>query len=402
MKFDFPNSSGEILSGRLEMPLGKPKAYALFAHCFTCSKDIVAPNIISKTLAENGIAVLRFDFTGLGNSQGDFANTNFSSNVEDLLSACKSLGEEFAPPEILIGHSLGGAAVLKAAKKIETVKALVTIGSPSNIEHVKHQFGNEVSQIEKEGKAKVILAGREFTIKKQFIDDLTKVSILEDLKEIKKALLVMHSPIDDTVSIEHASKIFTSAKHPKSFVTLDKADHLLMKKQDAKYAGEVIGSWALRYISTDTPELEKIKKVATGTVLVKSRTDKAFTHDIYTADHHSIADEPLSLKGDNLGMAPYDYLLSSLGACTSMTMKMYAKHKGLNLTNVTVNLNHKKVDAKEFENYETESGKVDVIEKSIKIEGELTDKERARLYEIAEKCPVNKTLLGKIKIISKY
>ena len=397
MKFDFPNNNGEILSGQLELPSGKPKAYALFAHCFTCSKDIVAPQIISKTLAKNGIAVLRFDFTGLGNSQGDFSNTNFSSNVDDILNACKHLGEKFESPEILIGHSLGGAAVLKAAAKLPNIKAVATIGAPSSIDHVQHLFHQEIDQIKKQGQAKVRLVGREFTIKKQFIDDISNTKILDELKTINKALLIMHSPIDNTVSVDHASKIFMAAKHPKSFVTLDNADHLLMKRSDAQYAGEVITSWALRYISE---EERNIKKITKNVVLVRNRPGAKFTQDIYTSNHHVVADEPFSIKGDNLGMTPYDYLLASLGACTSMTIKMYADRKGLNVDNVEVTLSHKKVHAKDCEDCETLSTKVDVIQKKIHIEGDLSEEEKLRLYEIAEKCPVNKTLQSKIQIRS--
>jgi len=249
MKFNFPNSHNQILSGRLELPVNEPIAYAIFAHCFTCSKDIIAPNTISKELTKKGIAVLRFDFTGLGNSQGDFSNTNFSSNVEDLLSACDELAKVYREPEILIGHSLGGAAVLKAAKNLPKIKAVATIGAPSNVEHVAHLFDNQICEIQKTGEAEVSLGGRNFTIKKQFIDDLKDNSILDDLGNLKKSLLILHSPLDRTVSIDDAAKIFSAAKHPKSFVTLDNADHLLMNKRDAQYAADVIGSWVLRYIS---------------------------------------------------------------------------------------------------------------------------------------------------------
>ncbi len=396
MKFDFPNNKGEILSGKLELPKGEPKAFALFAHCFTCSKDIVAPNFISKALTKNGVAVLRFDFTGLGNSQGDFANTNFSSNVEDLLSACKYLGEKYEHPEVLIGHSLGGAAVLKAALKLPKVKAIATIGAPSSIEHVTHLFSNEIETIEKEGKAEVNLAGRKFTIKKHFIDDLKNTDITTELKNLKKSLLVMHSPLDDTVSVEHAAKIFTSAKHPKSFITLDKASHLLMNRDDAMYAGDVIGAWALRYISKGNTNTKK-KNIENGVVLVQARKGEKFTQDIYTKDHQAIIDEPLSYKGANLGMTPYNFLLAGLGACTSMTVKMYAERKGIQLDDVKVKLKHNKVRA---EDCETETGKVDIIEKQLFLEGNFTDGEKARLYEVAERCPVYRTLQSEIKIIS--
>ena len=248
MKFDFTNSQGEKLSGRLELPTNEPKAFALFAHCFTCSKDIVAASTIAKTLTSNDIAVLRFDFTGLGNSQGDFSNTNFSSNVSDLVSACKALEKDYQSPQILIGHSLGGAAVLKAAPTMENIKAVVTIGSPSSVDHVSHLFEQDVNTIKEQGEAKVNLAGREFLIKKQFLEDINEVDVLGGVKTMKKALLVMHSPIDNTVSVDHAANIFITAKHPKSFISLDNADHLLMNRKDAKYAAETIGAWVNRYI----------------------------------------------------------------------------------------------------------------------------------------------------------
>jgi putative redox protein len=396
MKITFPNQDGTELAGRLELPSSRPKSFALFAHCFTCSKDVIAANVISKALTNHGIGVLRFDFTGLGNSQGDFSNTNFSSNVDDLLAACAFLGKEYQHPELLIGHSLGGAAVLKAATKLESVKAVATIGAPSSVGHVSHLLQSNLSQIEKEGQADVDLAGRKFTIKKQFIDDINDVDLLEGVKTFKKALLVLHSPIDNTVGIENASAIFTAAMHPKSFVTLDNADHLLMKREDAAYAAEVIGAWVNRYVSKEQDETFSIQE---GTVLVKSRLDSKFTHDIYTEKHHIVADEPPSVKGDDLGMNPYELLLSSLGACTAMTLKMYANHKGLQLDEVAVKLRHEKVHAEDCNDCETKTGKVDVIHKNITVKGPLTPEQKQRLYEIAEKCPVNRTLMSEIKIV---
>ncbi|WP_444901588.1 alpha/beta hydrolase family protein [Microbulbifer sp. SSSA007] len=249
MEFNFPNRDGVELKGKLENSTGNPKAYAIFAHCFTCSKDIIAASAISKSLTSKGISVLRFDFTGLGNSDGDFSNTNFSSNVEDLLSAYNEIEHRFEAPKLLIGHSFGGAAVLKAAGMLKTAKAVVTIAAPSDVKHIQHMFKDELDNINKTGQARVVLAGREFTLKKQFIDDINEADILVNLKELRKALLVMHSPLDSTVSIDHAAKIFSAAHHPKSFISLDKADHLLMKKSDAEYVGNVIGAWAQKYIS---------------------------------------------------------------------------------------------------------------------------------------------------------
>jgi putative redox protein len=397
MKFNFPNKNGEVLSGKLELPKNKPNAYALFAHCFTCSKDIIAANTISKRLAQKGLGVLRFDFTGLGNSQGDFSNTNFSSNVEDLIEACHALNVEFESPKILIGHSLGGAAVLRAATKLDSIKAVVTIGAPSSAEHVSHLFEKNIKEIEQEGKAQVTLAGRKFTIKKHFIDDIKESDILDGVKNFKKALLVLHSPIDNTVSIDHAAKIFTAARHPKSFITLDRADHLLMKRKDANYAAEIISSWVEKYIPKET---ENQTVVPEGKVLVKSRMNTKFTQDIYTDNHHVIVDEPLSYKGDNLGMSPYKMLLSGLGACTAMTIKMYAERKGIPLEEITIELSHQKIHAKDCEECETTTGKIDIIQKTISIKGKFTSEQEQKLHEIAEKCPVNRTLQSEVKINS--
>jgi putative redox protein len=396
MRFDFPNRQGEILSGKLELPPVSPRAFALFAHCFTCSKNVVAAHVISKTLAAAGIGVLRFDFTGLGNSQGDFANTNFSSNVDDLLSACTHLGEKYTAPELLIGHSLGGAAVLKAATQMEHVKAVVTIAAPSDLSHVNRLLQDDIDTIEKQGEAEVRLAERSFTIKKQFLDDINETELLDGVKSFRKSLLVMHAPLDQTVSIDHAAAIFMAAKHPKSFVTLDSADHLLSNKRDGRYAAKVIAAWVDRYISSVTEERVNAEK---GTVRVRSRKGTKFTQDVATSDHYLVADEPLSAKGDNLGMNPYELLLAALGACTSMTMKMYAERKGMPLEEVVVELKHEKIHVEDCENCEkTESGKIDRILKSITLSGQLSEEQKQRLHEIAEKCPVNKTLQSDIVI----
>ncbi len=398
MKFDFPNNRGEMLSGRLELPATTPRAYALFAHCFTCSKDFIAANVIARTLAEMGIGVLRFDFTGLGNSQGDFSNTNFSSNIEDLISACSHLSKEYDAPQLLIGHSLGGAAVLKAAARMDSVRAVVTIAAPSDVRHLSRLLEDDLETIEKEGQAKVSVAGRRFTIKKQFLDDIGNTEILDCLKGFRKALLVMHAPHDNSVSIDHAANIFQAAKHPKSFVTLDTADHLLSKRSDARYAARVCAAWADRYISAAADN----EDVADNMVRVRSRKDARFTQDIYTADHHLVADEPRSVKGDNLGLNPYEFLLAGLGACTSMTMKMYAERKDIPLEEVTVDLQHEKIHAEDCEQCETREGKVDKITKTIKIKGDCSEDQERRLLEIAEKCPVNRTLKSEIVIESNH
>ncbi|MGB3222348.1 MAG: alpha/beta fold hydrolase [Desulforhopalus sp.] len=397
MKIDFPNKQGEILSGRLELPAATPRTYALFAHCFTCSKDFIAANVISKTLAENGIGVLRFDFTGLGNSQGDFSNTNFSSNIDDLISACAYLAKEFGEPELLIGHSLGGAAVLKAAEQMEHVKAVVTIAAPSDVHHLTRLFGDNLETIEGKGEADITLAGRSFTVKKQFLDDIKGTSLLDGINNFRKALLVLHAPFDKIVSIDHAEKIFKAAKHPKSFITLDSADHLLSKRSDARYAAKVCAAWVDRYLSASAEQPDIAEKV----VQVSARRGARFTQDIRTSDHHLVADEPLSFKGDNLGMNPYELLLASLGACTSMTMKMYADRKGIALEDVVVELQHEKIHAKDCAECETKDGKIDKIFKTIELTGQLSDEQKKRLFEIAERCPVNRTLKSEIVVAAK-
>lgn len=386
-KFDFKNSNGDLLSGRLELPAGKPKAFALFAHCFTCSKNFVAASKISKNLSLLGIATLRFDFTGLGNSEGDFSNTNFSSNIEDLKSAHMAIEKEYTAPSLLIGHSLGGAAVLKLQQELNNVKAVVTIGAPSDVSHVSHLFKNDIDEINKIGKAKVSLAGREFEIKKHFIEDINEHDLLKSLSKSKKAFLVLHSPTDVTVSVEHAAKIYAALKHPKSYISLDDMDHLVTKPGDAKYIAELISSWVTRYLDIDEVEASTVKEG----VFVESRSGFKFTNDITSAKHQIVADEPKSFKGDDLGMAPYELLLSSLGACTSMTMRMYADRKGFDLKNIKVSLTHEKADT---------GGdiKQDVIHKHIELIGNLSEIEKEKILAIADKCPVNKTLLSEIKI----
>lgn len=405
MKFEFKNKDGHTLSGKLELPSETPKGMALFAHCFTCSKDFVASRTIAKALAELGVGVLRFDFTGLGNSEGDFANTNFSSNVQDLIRAEEALRAEYGSVQILIGHSLGGAAVLKAALQLPDVKSVVTIGAPSSVAHITHLFKDQVAEIHEKGASIVQLDGREFEIQKQFLDDIKETKILDDLPQLKKALLVMHSPVDDTVSIDHAAEIFSHAKHPKSFISLDKADHLLTEKVEAQYVARAIAAWVSKYLplersntntntNTDRPKLES------GQVLVRSRADSLYTQDIFSQDHQLVADEPASHKGNNLGMNPYELLLSALGACTSMTLKMYAEHKGLALEGVEVLLSHEKIHADDCEGCETKKGKVDQIIKSITVTGDFSEEQKQRFYEIAERCPVNKTLLSEVSIKS--
>ena len=402
-KFEFQNLQGETLSGKLELPTSKhPKAYALFAHCFTCSKNIGAATRISRSLTQAGVAVLRFDFTGIGNSEGDFENTDFSSNIDDLISAARALEKKYYGPSILIGHSLGGAAVLKAGRQISSVNAIVTLGAPSDPKHVSKLFSEKLDTINNDGEAEVNLAGRKFTISKKFLEDIKEANLLESVKNLKKALLIIHSPIDETVSIDHAAQIYQSAMHPKSFISLDGADHLLSNKEDSEFVAQMIGAWSRRYL---TQASEETPSVNDGEILVQSRKGEKFTQDIFNRNHALVADEPTSIKGSDLGMNPYELLLSALGACTSMTIKMYADLKKIPLDDVQVKLFHEKIHSDDCQDcqdcQETNSKKIDKIQKEIVVTGDLSEDEKKKLHEIAEKCPVNKTLKSEIIIENK-
>ena len=396
-RFAFPNAKGEQLAAMLDLPLGKPTAYALFAHCFTCGKDNLAAKRIAERLTINGIAVLRFDFTGLGGSEGEFANTHFSSNVDDLVAAADHLRKTHGAPAILIGHSLGGGAVLAAAHNIPDARAVVTIAAPFDPSHVVGLFKEQVDQIKTQGEVEVALAGRPFRIKREFLDDVTGKKLDECLANLRKALLVFHSPTDDTVGIDNASHIFQAAKHPKSFVSLAGADHLLSQKSDAIYVANVIAAWAERYL--DRPEIMTEAEVEAGLVLVRETHGGKFQQEILTGPHRLLADEPEKLGGLNSGPGPYDFLLAGLGACTSMTIRLYADFKKIPLENVSVRLSHeKKIHAQDCETCDTKVSKVDHIDRAITLEGPLDAEQRKRLMEIADKCPVHQTLQSKVEI----
>lgn len=391
IKHDFLNESGQLLSGRLELPILKPKAMAIFAHCFTCSKNVKAATTISRSLAENGIGVLRFDFTGLGNSEGDFSNTNFSSNISDLIAAANSLEQNYSAPSLLVGHSFGGAAVIKAATQIKSVKAVVTIGAPSCVNHVAHLFSESIEKIKLQKKAEVDLFGRKFNISEDFINNINEVDILNDVKEFKKAFLILHSPIDNLVSIENAAKLFHSAKHPKSFISLDNSDHLISKETDAVYISKIISEWSSRYLAT---EINKpMQTYDSEKVVVSAQLGYKFLNHVRVGKHQLLMDEPESVGGDNLGLTPYQHLLAALGGCTSMTMKLYAELKGIVFDDIKVELTHQKLDK--------DGIKFDNIIKSISITGDsVTPEQKKKLLEIAEKCPVNRTLKSDIIIES--
>ncbi len=389
----FDNREGVQLAARLEMPLGAaPKGYAVFAHCFTCSKNLKAVRTISKALTQQGIAVLRFDFTGLGESEGDFADTTFSSNVTDLVDASEYLAAEFEAPSLLVGHSLGGAAVLQAAEALPSVKGVVTIGAPADPVHVTHLLESSREQIETNGYADVKLAGRSFRIKKQFLDDLDDTNMQSSISSLGRALLVMHSPVDSIVGIGHAGKIFRAAKHPRSFVSLDTADHLLNDPEDAEYVGSVIGAWARRYLRDSGTEKSQERD---ETVYVRTETDRYRTENV-AGPHAWISDEPENVGGTDLGPAPYDLLLSSLGSCTTITVRMYADRKEWPLEAIDVALRHRKVKARDCDECSADTGRVDVIERDITLTGDLSEEQRKRLLEIADRCPVHRSLHSEI------
>jgi putative redox protein len=394
-QFRFPNARGEQLAAALEMPIGQPVAFALFAHCFTCGKDNLAAKRISERLALCGIGVLRFDFTGLGTSEGEFANTNFSSNVDDLVAAADHLRKIRAAPAILIGHSLGGAAVIAAAHRIPDARAVVTIAAPCDPAHVTGLFKQHIDNIREQGEVEVTLAGRPFRIKREFLDDVADQRIKDRLANLRKALLVFHSPTDDIVGIENASAIFTGAKHPKSFVSVTGADHLLSKRNDAVYVANVIAAWAERYLEQSA---ERGDGQIEGTVLVRETGGGKFQQEILSGPHRFLADEPVKAGGLDSGPGPYDLLLAGLGACTSMTLRLYAEHKKLPLERVSVRLTHNKIHAEDCLNCETKEGMIDRIDRNITLEGALDAGQRKRLMEIADKCPVHRTLESEIEI----
>ncbi len=396
-RLSFSNADGQSLSGVLELPLDShPHNYALFAHCFTCNKNLNAVRHITRALTANGFGVLRFDFTGLGESEGEFAASNFSSNLSDLECAADFLRREHAAPALLVGHSLGGAAVLAVAGKLASVKAVATIGAPFSPDHVTHLFDDGADEIERSGEAQINIGGRPFRVQKQFIDDLKAQDPHAIVGNLRKALLVMHSPQDTIVGIDNAAAIYTHAKHPKSFVSLDGADHLLSASDDSRYAGSMIASWAARYI-----DLPHAQSPSTDQQVVASIDDTpGFTVNMQAGRHAITADEPNSVGGNDFGPTPYDYLLGGLGSCTAMTLKMYAQRKKWPLKEVTVHLNHDKIHAQDCEcDLEGDaSGRIDRLQRFIEIEGELDAEQRARLLAIADRCPVHRTLEGDILI----
>ncbi len=421
VNFPFPNADGHTLSGVLDLPGdGAPEAFALFAHCFTCSKNLSAATRISRALAEQGVAVLRFDFTGLGESEGQFAATNFSSNVADLLSAAGQLARSHAPPRLLVGHSLGGAAVLRAALELPAVRAVATIGAPSSPTHVERLLGSSRAALEADGVAEVTLGGRTFRVQRQFLDDLDRHAMEDVIRSLGRALLVLHSPQDRVVGVENAARIFECARHPKSYLSLERADHLLSAEADARYAGALIAGWARRYLGGEAPvSLPEVEpepapaqalapdgRVAAsegpaepGTVV--TRTGEGYRTEVRARGHRLLADEPVSAGGADSGPSPYEYLVTALGACTGMTLRMYADRKGWPLEAVTVRLRHRKIHAEDCRDCSTQTGRVDEIERDIEVVGPVTEEQRARLLEIADRCPVHRSLHSEVHVVSR-
>lgn len=396
-KVTFTNREGEELVGRLELPIDqRPHNFVVFAHCFTCTKNLIAIRNIARELVREGFGVLRFDFTGLGESEGEFENTNFSGNVDDLVDAANYLKEEYTAPTLIIGHSLGGSAAIFAAEQIPSVKAVAVINSPSNPEHVKNLVKDDIETIRKNGKARVNIGGRDFTLKKQFLDDIKNHPLTEVVANFRKSLLILHSPQDRIVGIENAKDLFIAAWHPKSYISLDGMDHMLSGQENSHYVGKVITGWAMRYVSMPKGEtLQSNKQVA-------ARLDNTenFTTYMKLGDHNALADEPTTYGGNNFGPSPYEYLSGALASCTAMTVQMYARRKKWNLENITVHIDHSKEHAVDCENCESSSAKIDTFTKTIKIEGDLTREQKERLMEIADRCPVHRTLISSVQIIS--
>jgi putative redox protein len=395
-RLTFPGSAGADLAAILDMPAdGRADAYAVFAHCFTCSKDLKAVVAIARTLLSRRIAVLRFDFTGLGQSGGDFAETTFSSNVEDLVRAAEHLTSVAEAPQILIGHSLGGAAVLQAAHRLPTVRAVATIGAPADPTHVLKLVESGREEIERDGEATVRIAGRAFRIRREFLEDLGPETMRAAIGDLRRPLLVMHSPVDAVVGIDNAARIYEAARHPKSFVSLDDADHLLTDPADARYAADVLAAWASRYVEPAPAEPAPLA----GQGVVARTPAGGFRTEVVAGRHTLVADEPVALGGTDEGLTPYDLLAAALGACTGMTLHMYAARKEWPLEDVRVRVSHGRVHAEHGGACEDPASCVRALRREIRMDGAgLDDAQRARLLEIADRCPVHRTLEGGVRI----
>ncbi len=394
-KIQFKNKEGLLLTGEIDFPIDKkPLSYALFAHFFTGNKNFTAVRNISRALTQNQIAVMRFDFTGLGKSEGKFEDSNFTTNIDDLISAAEYLAENHHAPKIMIGHSLGGAAAIYAANAIDSIETVATIAAPSNPSHVEHLFSEHIEDIEIDGEATFEIAGRQFTIKKHFLEDIHSKDLPKILKDLRKPILVFHSPQDKVVEVRNAREIYKAAHHPKSFISLDGANHLLTNKEDSFYVGKVISSWAHRYVNANE---EKEELSTDKSVVVRVGREK-YTTEIVARNHSILVDEPKKYGGKDAGMSPYELLLASLGSCTAITLRMYADRKKWNLREVKVHLEHFKQHATDSDSCEETPTKIDKFVREIKLKGDLTEEQKQRLIQIANRCPVHKTLENKIEI----
>ena len=396
IKLLIKNKKGEALAAHLLTPIdGQINSIAIFAHCFTCSSSLAVVRNISSELINQGISVLNFDFTGLGQSDGDFSETTFSHNVSDIIAVNAFLTENYIAPTILIGHSLGGAAVIIAANLLSNIQAVVSIAAPSYVKHVTKHFEGLADTINKNGEAVISIGGRPFKIKKQFIDDLEAHNLEDEVKLLRKPLLILHSPQDLIVGIENAASLYHQAMHPKSFISLDGADHLITNKKDAFYVAEVISSWVKRYVEIKKEEKE-VKDTEGEQVLVYHETIVPFTNHIYTKTHHIYGDEPAEFGGDDLGLSPYELLNAAIGSCTVLTLKLYAQRKQWDLKEVFVYLSYSRKHAAELKLEIEEMGQLDHISKKIKLIGNLTEEQKNKLKETASKCPVHKTVANKV------
>ncbi|ENE2732122.1 OsmC family protein [Stenotrophomonas maltophilia] len=374
---------GIQLAARVEVPQATPRGWAIFAHCFTCGKDSAAAVRVSRALALAGIGVVRFDFAGLGGSEGQFADSSFASNVDDLIAVAQEMTAQGKAPSLLVGHSLGGAAALAAAAEIGSVRAVATIGAPASVEHLLRQFDPAaVTEITENGEAEVFLAGRPFTIRREFVEDARQQDLETRIARLGKPLLVMHAPGDTVVGIDNATRIFSAARHPKSFVSLDDANHLLSHRPDADYAAAVIAAWASRYLpmqEADIPDTAAVEGVT-----AEETGQGNYQLSISSGKHRLLADEPVSVGGLDSGLSPYELVSAGLAACTVMTMRMYANRKGLPLKRARIRVVHGK---------RPDRSPADVFTRQIHLQGELDESQRARLLEIADRCPVDLTLI---------
>lgn len=395
-RITFTNALGQELSARIALPVDRrPQHFALFAHCFTCNKDLHAVRNISRALTSKGFGVMRFDFTGLGESEGEHAETTFSSNIGDLHAAAAALAEAYQAPSLLIGHSLGGAAMIVAAAEMASVQAVATIGAPADIGHVKHMFKDQLERIRENGSAEVSIGGRPFTIRQEFIDDLERRDLQAIVKDLRKPLLIAHSPQDTIVGIANAADLYHAAMHPKSFLSLDGADHLLSDKADSLYTGDVIAAWVKRYIARPGAEDLELRDLP----VIARLGEERYTTQVRVGRHHLVADEPAEVGGDDLGPSPYGLVTAGLGACTAMTMRMYAERKGWDLREVTVHLSHAKTHAADSaEDARGGTRKIDRFVRRIQMTGTLDTDQRARLMDIADRCPVHRTLHETVEI----